>query len=464
MTQKSFIFIENMYPLVLARRSVMAKEQGYRTVLISPALTEQEKKAISDFETQKNNDVPVFDQYITTDDFDLETLRGFVAQVETEYPAGAFMTSIGMFHKGHLVGSNVALLAEERGLPSPNADAVFRCNNKYLMRDALRDQGVPTVDFGLATDETTAVEHANRIGYPIILKPLNGAASHMIVKCANAEEVVTKFRDAMERLPNSTNIGAYKSAHSYPNRKGEILDFDPLRSMLIEKYIPGREASVELLITEDQIFPLIVHDKVTMSEKERCFYEHLLVVPPQRFTDEEVQEMKDYAVAVAKAVGLKNTFSHVELRYGENGMGPQLLEINPRIGGMFVQDSIKAMVGIDAMTTCVGLSDGTFKAEAEYQSSEEIHAMFTIYPPHSGLLEQVDGLEELAEMPGMILSRQTMPNGMIIHAEDEECFAVMCFLKAESYEKVYEIYDKALEIVTFTVNPNVTSQEEVTNA
>ncbi|TCP55887.1 ATP-grasp domain-containing protein [Tumebacillus sp. BK434] len=463
MTQKAYVFIENMYPLVLARRAVMAKEKGYHTVLISPALSEQEKKAIHDFETQKNNNVAIWDQYFTTDDFDLDTLRGFLAQFEEETPAAAFMTSIGMFHRGELVGSNVALLCEERGLPSPNSDAVFRCNNKFLMRDALRDQGVPTVDFGLATDEVTAVEHANRIGYPVILKPLNGAASHMIVKCTSDEDLVNKFRDAMVRLPNSTNLQAYKSAHSYPTRDGVVIDFDPLRSMLIEQYIPGREASVELLITEDQIFPLLVHDKVTMSEKERCFYEHLLVVPPQRFTDEEVQEMKDYAVAVAKAVGLKNTFSHVELRYGENGMGPQLLEINPRIGGMYVQDSIKAMVGIDSMSTCVELGEGTFQAEAEYKSSEEIHAMFTIYPPHSGLLEQVDGLEELEKLPGMLMSKQTMPNGVVIHAEDEECFAVMCFLKAESYEKVYEIYDQALEIVKFTVNPNITSKEEAAN-
>ncbi|ASS76547.1 hypothetical protein CIG75_17320 [Tumebacillus algifaecis] len=460
--QKSFVFIDNMYPLIMARRAVTARERGYRSVLISLTLSEMELNAIKDFETKHN--MLIFDEVISTDAFDLDTLRNLLAGFENEYPIAAFMSNIGMFHQGTLVGSNVAILAEERGLPSLSSDAVFRCNNKYLMRDALRHAGVPTVDFGLATDEVTAVEHANRIGYPIILKPLNGAASHMIVKCSNEEEVISKFKDAMVRLPASTNLAAYESAHSYPNKAGELVHFDPLRTMLIEKYIDGREASVELLITEDQVIPLLVHDKVTLTEQERCFYEHLLVVPPQRFTERESQEMKDYAVAVAKAVGLKNTFSHVELRYDNHGTGPQLLEINPRIGGMWVHESIRSMVGIDWQATLVSLCEGTFTPESHYESSEEIHAMFCIYPPHSGLLENVEGMDQLQELPGMLFARQSVPNGSVIYGDDEECFAVICFLKAESYEKVYEVYDQALELVTFTVNPNITSREEVTKA
>ncbi|MFD2171971.1 ATP-grasp domain-containing protein [Tumebacillus lipolyticus] len=462
--QKAYIFCENLYPLVLARRAVYAKDAGYRTILISTELSAPEIKSLRDFEESKLEGKTVFDVMIPTDLFDLDTLRQHVAEIEKETPIGGFMCGIGTFHNGSLVGSNVSILAEERGLVSQNSDAVFRCNNKFLTRDALRAAGVPTVDFGMATDEETARVHASRIGYPVILKPVNGAASHMIVKCSNEEELVSKFRDAMERLPNSTNKGSYESAHSYPDRSGTVVHFDPMTSMLVEKYIPGREASVEMMITEDEYIPLLVHDKVTMSERERCFYEHLLVVPPQRFTQEEEQEMKDYAVAVAKAVGLKNSFSHVELRYGDDGMGPQLLEINPRIGGMWVQESIKALVGIDPQPIHVKMMDGTFTAESEYKSSDEIHAMFTIYPPHSGLLEKVDGLEELKQIPEMIHSKQAVPNGSVIYAEDEECFLVMCFIKTDSYERVYEIYEDACKMVSFTINQNVTSQEEVANA
>ena len=50
--------------------------------------------------------------------------------------------------------------------------------------------------------------------------------------------------------------------------------------MLVEKYIDGPEASIEIVATESEVIPLLVHDKVLVSEGDRVVYEHLLVVPP----------------------------------------------------------------------------------------------------------------------------------------------------------------------------------------
>lgn len=98
--------------------------------------------------------------------------------------------------------------------------------------------------------------------------------------------------------------------------------------MLVEKYIEGPEASIEIVATETDVIPLLVHDKVLVSEGDRVVYEHLLVVPPVRFTPEELENIRRYAVEVAKATGIKNSLCHVEIRYDKHS-GPQLLEINP---------------------------------------------------------------------------------------------------------------------------------------
>jgi biotin carboxylase len=405
------------------------------------------------------NGEPLFDVIKETDRFDLDTLRALANELEQEAPIRGVLGILGMLSRDGLVSAHIAALAEERGLPSQGADALYRANNKYLTRDAMRAAGMKQIEFGLATDEQTLLAEAERIGYPLIMKPLTGVASHLILKCDNQEELVERFRLAMAKLPESFNKEVYAGAHHFPTRSGEIKFFDPLRCMLMEAYIPGREVSVEMVLTEEEVIPLLVHDKVKMTEKDRVFYEDLLVVPPQRFTEQEVQAMKDYAVAAVRAVGLKNMNCHVELRYHEE-MGPQLLEINPRVGGICIIDSLQTMVGYDAVQAQLELAQGTFVPAESYASKTELHAMFPLYPPHAGILEAVHGLDELKQMPGVISATLTAPIGSTVNGDDEEVFLLVCWMQGESLEHVYQTYEKACELVKFDVK-RVTDTENV---
>lgn len=318
-----------------------------------------------------------------------------------------------------------------------------------MTRDALVHAGVPTVDFGLAVDEESLLAHAHRIGYPVILKPLNGAASQLVLKCQNDRELVEKFRMALRKLPHTTYQDMYACEHTYPDKKGKQIHFSPMNSMLVEGYIDGREASVEVVVADGKAIPLLVHDKVLVTEQERVVYEHLLMVPPVRFTEREIQAMKDYAVSVVQATGVDYSLCHVELRYGKNG--PQLLEINPRVGGMMVTQSLKTMINFDPVKAMLDLSLGTFRLEEAPPSISEPHAMFTLYPYDSGRLEKVEGLEELERLPGMISSTLLFPEGSIIQGEDEEVFLIMCWVRGSSQEELWEIYEQAKATVRFQI-------------
>jgi biotin carboxylase len=446
----AFVFIENKVFLPLLRWALLTKKQGHRNYLIFRHLEDQEVMKMAEFEQEHMNGEKVFDGILTTENFDLDTLRRLSREVEQDNVIQGFITVTGLFGQDGLLAAHVADLAEERGLPSLNKDALYRANNKYLMRDALRTANVPTVDFGLATDEDALLAHAAQIGYPLILKPVIGIASHLIMKCRDEKELLSNFRLALEKMPGSYNHEVYMAKHEYQIKTGESIYFDPMRSMLMEGYIDGREASVEVVVTEKEAMPLLVHDKVKVTESARVFYEHLLVVPPVRFTEKEVQAMKDYAVACVKALGLKNTLCHVELRYCEK-TGPQVLEVNPRVGGMCVIDSLKTMIGFDAVQAMVDLALGTFKLASEYPSKSEPHAMFTLYPPHSGIFESVEGVEELQQLPGVLRASLTAPVGTRIYGDDEEVFLVMCWMRGDSYEHIVETYEKACNLVKIHV-------------
>ncbi len=372
--KKAFLFIENQAFNTLLELAVRTKERGYTNLLIFRKMQPHEKEKLNEYERRHQH--PLFEQICEVECWDFNSLRDLVEDMTGKQPLAGILTISGLFTPDGLLGASVAQIASEKGLPSQSVDGLYRSNNKYLTRDALRHAGLQTVDFGLATEETSLIEHARRIGYPVILKPVNGCASQLVIKCENEQDLLQGYRTALKKLPQSIYRNLYSCTHQFTDKKGNLITFDPLRTMLVEKYIDGPEASIEIVATESEVIPLLVHDKVLVSEGDRVVYEHLLVVPQVRFTPEELENMKQYAIEVAKATGIKNSLCHVEIRYDKQS-GPQLLEINPRVGGMLVTKSLETMIGFHALDAMVDLALGSFQPRP-YPCTSDQYGMFTL--------------------------------------------------------------------------------------
>ncbi|WP_025025797.1 ATP-grasp domain-containing protein [Caldalkalibacillus mannanilyticus] len=448
--KKGFVFIEDTAFVTLTQLAERTKQLGYTNYVISRILEEHERERIDKYNA--TNPSPLFEHVIETDQWDFSFLQETVATFERETPIAAFLTLGGLFNRSGLLGAYTAQLAQDRGLPSQSPEALYRTNNKYLARDALKVAGVPTVNFGLASNIEEARLRAEQIGFPVVLKPINGCASQLVMTCQNEIELVEKFNYAIKQLPLlEFKQEIYTGCHEYTDMSGKMIFFDPLQTLLIEEYISGREASIELLATEDEMIPLLIHDKVLVSHGETTVYEHLLTVPPVRFTPSEVEAMKQYAVQVAKATGIKNSLCHIEIRYDET-RGPQLLEINPRVGGMLVTQSLKTMIEFDALEAMIHLALGTFPSGYQPPASkEELHAMFTLYPPHAGFFEKVEGFEELKEWEEILQAILIFPEKTWIQGDHEEIFLLMCWTRAKTYDDIVTIYEKAKETVKFHI-------------
>ena len=77
--------------------------------------------------------------------------------------------------------------------------------------------------------------------------------------------------------------------------------------------------------------------------------------------------------------------------------------------------------------------------------------MFTLYPPHAGYFERVEGLDKLNRIPGILSSTLLFPEGTQIHGDDEEVFLLMCWVKGQTYEEIRDIYEQAKREVRFHV-------------
>jgi biotin carboxylase len=387
---------------------------------------------------------------IETDNFSAPNLRKIVARLSHDFAIVGMCSSFGPFRPEGFVHQAVATVAAELGLPHNTLDALYRTSNKYLAREALAASRIPSVPFALATDEPSLLAASRSMGYPIVLKPITGVGSSLILRCNDDRQAADKFRLAMQVLPQAHYEQVRMARHRFRTLDGALTEFDPVRSMLVEKYIEGREASVECIAIGDRVEALVVHDKVVMEEAPTICFEHLLVAPPERFTADEVEAMRTYAVSVVQAIGLRNLFCHVELRFTEDG--PRLLEINPRLGAGCVRDSIETFTGMDVEAMEVALVVGDCRLPEIVPRSTERHAMVFLFSPRSGVLVEMSGLRRVLRFPEVRAVRVGHQAGDRVGGDHEEVFLASIWMEAPDTERAQALYQRIRETVCIRVD------------
>ncbi len=118
-------------------------------------------------------------------------------------------------HEGFLEANNVRLIGT-------NASAIDKAEDRQMFKDTMERIGQPTIPSDTANDIETAVAIANRIGYPVIVRPAftrGGGGGGVAYNEAELREV--------------GSVG---------------LDYSPITQVLIEKYIFGwKEIEFEVM-------------------------------------------------------------------------------------------------------------------------------------------------------------------------------------------------------------------------
>jgi [lysine-biosynthesis-protein LysW]--L-2-aminoadipate ligase len=94
-------------------------------------------------------------------------------------------------------------LFENSGVHTINSYRVaITCGDKVASSKALRDAGVPTPDVKVAFTKASALEAIERMGYPVVVKPVTGSWGRLIAKIND--------RDAAEAvLEHKDHLGSY---------------------------------------------------------------------------------------------------------------------------------------------------------------------------------------------------------------------------------------------------------------
>ncbi|TMD12829.1 MAG: ATP-grasp domain-containing protein [Chloroflexi bacterium] len=213
-----------------------------------------------------------------------------------------------------------AFLAARLGVRGLALPAALNCRDKARFRRVLQSAGLPAPRWAQPSRVEEAVSAAGRLGYPVVVKPREGAGAAGVRYCRGADEV--------------------------SSAAGELTAGG--KQVLVEEYVEGPELAVQAVTVDRR------------TEVVNVLLQH--VGPPPRFaelgydfpsglTAREEQAARDLAEATLSALGFDNGASHIQLRMGP--AGPVVIEVNPRPPGGRLSYLTEVVSGLDLVRAAI---------------------------------------------------------------------------------------------------------------
>ncbi len=259
-----------------------------------------------------------------------------------------------------------ARVREACGIPGTSVRTTILCRDKPLMKEALREAGVPCAQSIGASSADEVREFAARVGYPLILKPRAAAGASGTYRAGNAEELESAIRGS----------GVDRGA-----------------GVAVEEFIEGHEGFYDTITIGGRVahdFACHYYPNVLEAMRERW-------ISPQFISTNRIDSAPDYAEVrelgrrVIAALGIETSPTHMEWFFGPKGL--KFSEIGCRPPGVGAWDLHCAGNDMDlyrewAMAVCWGAASQ--KASRAYSAG-----IIALRPDRDGRIQRVDGLEEI---------------------------------------------------------------------
>ncbi len=247
-----------------------------------------------------------------------------------------------------LAATTVSYVADALGLPcNPFASNLIQ-TNKYAMRKALSDAGIPCPHFA----ERKSGESVEDIDFtfPLIVKPTDRSGSRSIWKVEKKEDLASAIVDAC-------NSSFEKKA-------------------IIEEYITGPEYSCECISYHGEHHFLAFTQKFTTGAPHFIETGH---TEPSNIPAAYQEEIISDIYRALDALKIENGASHTEFRLQEDGT-IRIIEIGARMGGDCIgSDLVYYSTGYDFVKMVIDVACGLKPDFHQYVEpcAVSIHFMFT---------------------------------------------------------------------------------------
>jgi predicted ATP-grasp superfamily ATP-dependent carboligase len=340
-----------------------------------------------------------------------------------------------------------AYAARGLGLLYNHPAAVEACRSKLRMREVFREAGLRVPWFRSISTNPTPEPSLLGVSYPCVLKPLSLSASQGVVR-ANSREEFLSAAARIRRLLESPEIRSTREPY--------------LDQILVEGYIPGREVTVEGLLTDGSLRVLAIFDKP--DPLEGPYFEETIYVTPSRLADSQQREIERCAADAVRALGLSHGPIHAEFRINDEGVWP--LEVAPRpIGGLcaralrFAPDTTSQPIGLEELLLRHALN----LPGSDWPREQSASGVMMIPVPKWGILEKVEGEGAARSVPGITALEITARLRDYIAAWPEgSSYLGFLFAAANAPAEVEEALRTAHARLHFELTPRLLVEHPVT--
>ncbi|MFJ3713673.1 ATP-grasp domain-containing protein [Streptomyces sp. NPDC090053] len=259
-----------------------------------------------------------------------------------------------------------AQVARDLGLRGPDPQGIGIARDKAKARQALADAAVENTRWGVR--HAGDPDLASPIGYPCIVKPVDGAYSWDVALVQSDDDVMALARKHLERR--------------YPRR------IQPRHELLFEEYFEG---------------PLISAEGFVDGEELAIFgYSDRVMSPPPKFVELALRFAADspapeIEVFVRRALcALGYDFGPFHLEFILTKDGPRLVELNARLVGAGMEQAIGYVANMPLAEYVLSKIIGGSPALACEGAVTELY----LTASESGLLQKAEGIEDAVKQPG----------------------------------------------------------------
>jgi len=206
--------------------------------------------------------------------------------------------SIALAEAGVLEKYNVELIGAK-------VDAIKKAEDRLLFKDAMRKIGLETPQSQLCRSLEDGERFADRVGFPLILRPsftMGGTGGGIAYNSEDLEEILTRG-----------------------------IELSPVHEVLIEESVLGwKEYELEVMrdLADNCIIICSIENFDPMGVHTG---DSITVAPAQTLTDREYQMMRDAALAVLREIGVDTGGSNVQFAIDPKSGRMVVVEMNPRV-------------------------------------------------------------------------------------------------------------------------------------
>jgi carbamoyl-phosphate synthase large subunit len=214
---------------------------------------------------------------------------------------------------GGQTGLNLSVALAEAGvldkygveLIGAKIDSIKKAEDRLLFKDAMKKIGLDLPQSQLVNSVEKGLEFANKIGYPVILRPsftMGGTGGGIAYNREEAEEILERG-----------------------------LDLSPVHETLIEESVLGWK-EYEMEVMRDQADNAIIVCSIENFDPMGVHTgDSITVAPAQTLTDREYQMMRDASLACLREIGVETGGSNVQFAIDPKTGRMVIVEMNPRV-------------------------------------------------------------------------------------------------------------------------------------